>query len=311
MRRVSPLPLLLCPVLAACTQAAPPSDTTPVDDSKNKFTVTTEQFDVPAGDWFECFYTGVVTKEAMSVVGAAGKQAQGGHHIGIYYTYSTATGHHECNDAEMTTWNQIVAANGKEASGEPVVSLPAGLAFKVPAGVQLVIQSHYINTTGDTMKGVQDQITMNLVDPSTVEAYANLWTVTDLVLDIPANGKSTAVSTFTMKEDLSLLLFGGHMHELGSHYRLEILDDQGQLKENYYEHDWTSSYASHPPLLQYPKDNPYVLKKGTKLRMTCEWNNTSPMEVKFPREMCLGFGYYFPDTGGGQLSDISAHQPSP
>src|SRR5690242_9689993 len=109
--------LTLVPLIAACAPESSSSGET-TTDPKNGLTITTEDFDVPAGDWFECFYTGVVTKEDLSVIGAFGKQAAGGHHILVYYTDSTKSGHAECTDAEMTSWHQVVGANGKE-NGEP------------------------------------------------------------------------------------------------------------------------------------------------------------------------------------------------
>jgi hypothetical protein len=46
--------------------------------------------------------------------------------------------------------------------------------------------------------------------------------------------------------------------------------------------------------LQYTMDDPFVLTKGTRLRQTCKWNNTTDQKMLFPTEMCVGFGYYFP-----------------
>ena len=58
-----------------------------------------------------------------------------------------------------------------------------------------------------------------------------------------------------------------------------------------------AEYASHPPTLKYTTDAPLVLKAGTKLRQTCTWDNTTNNPVGFPREMCVMFGFYFPDNG--------------
>ena len=77
--------------------------------------------------------------------------------------------HHPCTDEEMTGWHQVVGAGG-ENTGEPVITLPDGLGFLVPEGKQMVIQAHYINTTGETQR-YHDEVTLNLVEPERPAGY--------------------------------------------------------------------------------------------------------------------------------------------
>src|SRR5512140_222118 len=125
----APCRLLLAPLLAvACGSSGSSSD----GSTSSALTVETGDFDVAAGDAFECFYTSLVTDHDVSVTRAKAVQAKGGHHVTVYYTddYHPAE-HHKCVDAEMTQWHQVAAAAGAEGAST-TFSLPDGLAFKVP-----------------------------------------------------------------------------------------------------------------------------------------------------------------------------------
>jgi hypothetical protein len=257
-------------------------------------TLKTGDFEVPPGDSFECFYTDVTTDKELSVVSATGHQGPGGHHIVAYYTdVSRAATHHPCEDAEMVSWHQVAGGN-VDTSVEGLVELPEGLAVKVPAGKQLVVQAHYINTSGAAQM-VNDAITIHVVKPEEVKAYANYFVAIDGSFEVPPQGSFTRTSTCTVGRDLTTVLLLGHMHEWGKHYKLERLD--GDAAETLYETEWVPTYTSHPPVKRYTMDQPLTLKQGTKLRQTCEWNNTTADTLLFPREMCIAFFYYFPDVG--------------
>lgn len=257
-------------------------------------TLETGDFEVPPGDSFECFYTDVTTDKELSITSATGHQGPGGHHIVAYYTdVPRAPAHHPCDDTEMVSWHQV-AAGGGDTSVEGLIELPAGLAVKLQAGKQLVLQAHYINTTG-AAQTVNDAITIHAVKPEEVKAYANYFVAVDGSFEVPPQASLTRTSTCTVGRDLDTVLMLGHMHEWGKHYKLERLD--GDAAETLYETDWVPAYASHPPVQHYTMDQPLKLKQGTKLRQTCEWNNTTADTLLFPREMCIAFFYYFPDAG--------------
>jgi hypothetical protein len=284
--------LLLCPLLAvACSGSSGSSS------DSSALTVETGDFDVAAGDAFECFYTSLVTDHEVSVVRAKAVQAKGGHHVTVYYADDyRAAEHHKCDDAEMTQWHQVAAAAGAEGAST-TFSLPEGLAFKIPADKQIVVQSHYINTTGNSFTA-NDKITIELVDPSSVKAHANLFVAADLGFKIPpkASGYSRTTAC-TVQSDLEVATLFGHMHEMGAHYKLETVDDAGNSLSTLYERDWLPEYTSHTPEQRFSYEAPLLVKQGTRLRQTCTWNNIGDVEITHPREMCLGLLFYFPDDG--------------
>lgn len=274
------------------------SESDPPEDGESKDTVQIElpDFQIPAGESFKCYYSDVVTDRELSVVAAKGAQVKGGHHLSLYYVDNQREpGLQDCDGkTEMVDWHFVVGAGG-EGNANDYLQLAEGLAFKIPPGKQLMVQAHYINVSGGEMKS-EDKLDVELIDPAKVTAYAADFVVDDDTFLIEPNSELTTTMTCSVPQDLSLTMLLGHMHEQGKHYRLEVVDAQGEVVKVLYEEQWAASYASHPPLLHYTKEEPLQLAKGTLLRQTCTWNNTTGQPLAFPTEMCIGFGYYFPGT---------------
>jgi hypothetical protein len=260
-------------------------------------TYDTGKFDAPAGDSLTCFYLDQKTTKELSVTGATGTQAPGGHHILVYWIDTPRDAqHHTCTDAEMVSWHQIAGASGHNAGAEGLLTLPEGAALKVPEGKQLGIQSHYINATGHSEE-VDDTVTIHTVNPSEVTTYVNYFAIVNDRFEVPPNGTLKQTTQCTTKQDLANVLVLGHMHEYGTYFKMETVDGAGKPDKLLYEKEWEPVYATHPPLKTYSLSDPLNIPKGTTIQQTCEWVNSTPQPLTFPIEMCVGFFYYFPDNG--------------
>ncbi|HVU01809.1 MAG TPA: hypothetical protein VHE30_08655 [Polyangiaceae bacterium] len=257
-------------------------------------TWTSGDFVVPPDEDFECFYTDLITDRELSVLSAGAKQGIGGHHVSVYYVDNPRPpGRQNCaGNTEMVDWHFVVGAGGEGNTLEGVASLPPGLAIKVPKGKQFMVQTHYINATGENQT-VHDQLIVHLIDPKDVKSYASDFVIDDDQWELAPQSKLTSTMTCTTQQEVKLAMLLGHMHEHGTHYTLETLDAQGQATV-VYDHDWMPSYSSHPPILKYTMEDPLTFPAGTKFRQTCTWDNESDRTLIFPTEMCIGFGYYFP-----------------
>jgi hypothetical protein len=279
-----------------------PDDQYPPGLSDHALKVVIPTHTVQPGDSFECFYTDITPDRDIFVNGTTGKQGVGGHHITIYYaTQAMPIGHHPCDDQEMMNWRQIGAA-GQEA-GNGIVDMPPGVATRVPSGHQIVVQTHYINTSAGP-RDVQDEITVKLLAKEDVKAYSSAYAVVDLGFKVPAQGIITRGSACTLAKDYDFLLMLGHMHEWGAHYKLESLDATGKVLDTIFDEDWEVSYVAHPPTKRWPLEAPYHLAKGTKLRQTCTWKNTTTDQIAFPREMCVMFSSFLADVEMENCTDV-------
>ena len=62
--------LSCCSVLGGCSASEPQPPPGPGEDTAHALTIHTGEFEVPAGDSFECFYTDTMTDKELSVVSA-------------------------------------------------------------------------------------------------------------------------------------------------------------------------------------------------------------------------------------------------
>jgi hypothetical protein len=282
---------------AACTSS---------DDgqSDTELTFRTGDFEVPIGDSFTCFYTDVFSERELSVNGASGLQELGGHHIIAYYAdEARPVGYHECTDEEMTNLHQIAGSAGAD-NEQALLELHDNLALKVPTGKQFVLQAHYINTT-DSVQTVNDTVTLKLLRPEEVFAYVNYFVTNDDSFQIPQQSTYNHTTYCTVNRDLDVVLTLGHMHEAGRLYQLDIVDESDNATMNLRNDEWALSYVSHPPITHYPVAAPLHIAAGTRVRQSCDWDNTTDRTVLFPREMCLSFMYYFPGNGDDIVCDMT------
>jgi hypothetical protein len=297
MRSMFAATLMLGGALVSCGSKNDGATAT-IDEST--LTFTTGPFQVPPGDQFECFYTSTKTPRELGVQGSHGQQQSGGHHITVYYTdVERPPQHHPCDDKEMVNWHMVGGTAGDDGAAAIVdknLALPEGMALKIPAGKQLVMQVHYINTSKET-KTVNDSVTLRLLQPSQVKSYANYIAASHESWEIPPKAPFETTATCTVTQDLQVLLLLGHMHEYGKHYKLERLGADGVPVETLYEQEWEPSFTAHPPINRYTPEKPLLIKAGTKMKQTCKWDNTTDQSMLFPREMCVFFAFYFPDKG--------------
>ncbi|HUH04062.1 MAG TPA: hypothetical protein VML75_18825 [Kofleriaceae bacterium] len=255
----------------------------------------TGDFEVPPGDSFTCIYTDTFIERELAVINAYGSQQLGGHHVTAYFTRATRSPtSHPCVAAEMADWNQV--GGGGSTDEEFDLSLPEGLGIKIPAGVQMVLQAHYINLTEETFTA-NDDITLELADPATLESFVNQFIVIDTDFNVPAHEAADSVVTCTVPSEVKIVNLLGHLHEWGTKYTLERIDAAGEPLEILYEETWEPAFASAPPVRRFAKDAPLVLAAGTRLRQSCAWQNIEDEALRFPREMCLAYAQYFPDNG--------------
>ena len=110
-----------------------------------------------------------------------------------------------------------------------------------------------------------------------------------------------AKTSCKIQQDLKLFALGGHAHEWGTHVRLTV--DRAGKNEQLYDHDWEPHYQADPPLLYFDTNAPLELHAGDTLNVECAYQNTTDAEIRFPREMCVGLGFYFPGTADIQCGD--------
>ena len=248
--------------------------------------------DIPAGaDVTYCTYLDNRAAKDLDITHYEGYQSSLGAHHTLLYAVSNSqkANTHICNEDDMIN-ARYIAGGGAES---PPAQLPEGIVMRLPANTQLMIQTHWINATDSAIDG---QAAFNLdvepADPS--HLLANLFTVPGTMFDLKPGDGEAQVSC-TVQQDMNFFLMGGHEHEWGTHVSMTVTPAGGSGLM-IYDTPWQSSYQFNPPRNQYTKDQPFVMHKGDTLSVDCKYYNDTQNDIVFPREMCVGWGYYFPAT---------------
>jgi hypothetical protein len=197
---------------------------------------------------------------------------------------------------------------------------PAGTGIKIPAGSKVVLQIHY-NTANAAPGPDQTQVLLKLDDQVEKEAavlkFTNFSWVVQKTMNIKANDPDSLQSYSVDASPFYGLTTGGviannqpitiysaalHMHNRGTHGRLEITRGDGTKDCALQIDDWSFHWQG-----SYGLDKPLVVNKGDKLGIECHFDNTAakqplvngvPMAVqdvnwgeRTEDEMCLGLFY--------------------
>jgi hypothetical protein len=292
---------LVC--FAACGVPPPmPMETGPLlDDPQNvpaagpdQLVFTMPETTIPAhSEHMFCAYTEPTTEDTY-VNRLDSYQGTFGHHFVLFKAISTKDPGtiRPCNtDADMSNLIPVLSS-----VNFGLADFPPGFAVRVPAGTQLVLQQHYVNT------GSRDLITHDVMHVTKVAA-AQVKTITafyglsNITFSIPVHAMQKLTFDCQVPQDMNLLLMGPHMHEWGTNFQASagnpnalsmVLDISG----------WTTAMRDNPPAKQFPVDAPLHLSKGDVVRTSCTIVNTTDGALEFPKEMCATYGYFYPATDG-------------
>jgi hypothetical protein len=258
----------------------------------------------PGADVTHCTYTDVVTDEDLFVHTTKGVESSMGHHVILYYTTSPEKPRtEECFGQGMEKLNQIIGGGGGE--GAAFYDPPANVGAIIPKGSQFVIQTHWINTGADPVDVQAMMVTVPGEDgPDRI--VTGTVTAVDLSFQVPAMGKLNSSAECVFEEDHQLLMAIGHEHEWGTHVRADLTRVDGTA-ETLFDRDFKPSDVFDPPINAYTVEKPLQFRKGDKLKMSCDWRNTTTDLLSFPREMCVFFGYSMEEGDARCINGVWIH----
>ena len=174
--------------------------------------------------------------------------------------------------------------------GTRALSLPDGVAIKVEAGQQLLLNLHLFNTDSDEISG-HSGIEVSVVESSHVEHEAQVILAGKENFLIPARARDYDIhGTCTMTADTTLFATMPHMHTLGTFMEIRATSSAGTqiLHEDFYNFDRQ----------RYTTFSPLSLQRGDTVDITCRYDNPSDADVPFGdstlHEMCYAVLYRYP-----------------
>ena len=223
----------------------------------------------------------------------------GGHHLvalGAQVPYEPGYNFDCTNLESMQSLEPLVLPEPGDTS-----YLPDGYAVRVPAGANVVIQSHYINYTAEPMV-VRDVVHLGFYqgDDAIEASYLIL---NHGGLDIAPGESSVEVScqlpdSATPYNLVNLL---GHMHEWGAAMDISHQPAGADWDVIYDIPDWDPEYRDLPPTNIWEADDPFVMQGGDRFRVRCDFDNGTDANIRFPSEMCTSVALYYPSASNGLL----------
>lgn len=241
----------------------------------------------PAGGNVEyCYFSKQILKEETAFRAGQGFQAKGGHHAVVYWTTQVQPEQmRPCTEDDMVTFH-VLTGGGAEAGNGIVNDLPAGGAFHVPAGAQLVVNLHLLNP-GDHPVDGQAAVNLFYGDKSLMPLTSFYVTGTSFTI-APRETKTWSASCVA-KKTMNVARVLGHMHEWGVHHVITVTNEAGERV--IYDKSGSGDFSYNPPFIDYPTNKPLVINAGEKITASCTWTNTKETPLAFPDEMCAAFGY--------------------
>ena len=182
------------------------------------------------------------------------------------------------------------------APGTEDITMPDGVAVKVPAGSQLLLNLHLYNThPSANLQGVSE-ILYQAVPPDEVDGVVEA----EVVLMGPVSfsidpGTDTVTGGCTMSGATTVFMTNPHMHRLGTHARVVAQRAAGDVVLHDGPYDFEDQRF-------YPIAPEVPMANGDRIEVTCTYDNDTGGPVSFgdstDQEMCFATTYRYPKLGG-------------
>ncbi len=250
----------------------------------------------PGADNEICTWTDLIIDHDVDIRAVQGFQTTAGHHVILFSTskQQPAGTTRTCSDDDMATFRFAAGAGGDGQTAKN--EAPGTLVFRIPAGSQFVVNHHYINASQQT-RDAQSAMNIWLADPGTTYIPSGALTWLNTAMRIPPGNNSLDISC-TMKNDAKVWSIFPHMHTYGT--RITIQQQTATANNTLFDvQQWSPAYQFHPPAIYKDVAAPLLISKGDVMHVHCEYDNTTPNDITFGVEMCVGFATTIDDAGLG------------
>lgn len=212
----------------------------------------------------------------------------GTHHMTVSTTalsgYSLEPGTRDCADvyADPAFMEAQTTMFGSQGTAEGTIQLPEGVVAMVPAGIQVIHEVHYVNST-DTEVPLYAYVNALTIDESDV--VDTIWggQVRDETITIPARSTTTEWTRCVMNTDVEVHFLASHTHSHGTHFTIAPFDGTTSGSVLYENTDWHD-----PKITQF--DPPIVVPAGQGFEFGCTYDNTTDADIHYgfsaDDEMC-------------------------
>jgi hypothetical protein len=255
--------------------------------------ITIDPVEVPPGvESQKCHYLKAGTNTDLDIARVSVDFGRGTHHIQVYYGDSErADGVEDCFQAvDFEKWHLLVASQRERIDWQ----LPEGVAFRIKAHQQLLVQVHFVNVTllktdgnsGGTIRFERARQAVRHHMGSIFGQQRNI--------DIKPHSSATVFGICRLPErDLKLAALAGHYHFRGRDFIAYRMAHGAADGQEFYRTD----VFAEPKFEMYSE--PMSFPVGERILWRCDYDNPDPLEIGFgPREVdqehCNMFAFYYP-----------------
>jgi hypothetical protein len=282
------------PTQAEQPAAAKPWEPPPPADGYTRLEVPVVHDLAPGSDTTFCQFIQAPLDHDVDVLDVEGFQSSGGHHA-VAYASSDASPvgtSRRCTEQDNLSQGGFLGGIGGEASGG--VKLPEGVAFRLPKGNSILLNTHFINTSDNTVDG-RVAIDFKFVEVDSKRTIASLFNNGNHSFNVAAHANGTAMAECTLPRAFKFVLFTNHMHGQGSYAKTELVHPDGRVELVHEDADWVPEMQFKAIYSKWTVEQPLIVDEGDMLRTQCDWHNQTDSALTFPSEMCFGTGFFLSD----------------
>jgi hypothetical protein len=228
-------------------------------------------------------------EEDLLVVGFEAINPRGTHHTLL--TMGEPDGPDGVTECNAGT-NRLLSVFGSGVGTDPL-DFPPGVALKIEAGTQILLNLHLFNTTPEDLSGISGT-RIRTAPESEVEHLAEGLLAGTVALEIPPGETTHHTGYCTMSSDVTIFAVSAHMHQIGIYEK--VVAESAQNGETIL-HDAPYSFDEQ----SYRLIDPIRLAQGDRVRVECTHQNTRDSMVTFGEsslsEMCFAGLYRYPADG--------------
>lgn len=209
----------------------------------------------------------------------------GSHHMFAFYTSNAANG-----SVAACAQGGLQFAPYTFTAGSPtaIQTYPDGMGASIPSTTGFTINAHFINTGASALQG-NVALTIYVAKPGEVTQHVGPIFLNQALLSVPATGQpSTSTASYSLPQDVNLLLGASHMHQRATHFV-----STASTGETLFE---TTQWSEPMPKIYSP---PLHLASGTTITWSCTYVNDTGSTLTFGESaatnvMCISEFIYYP-----------------
>jgi hypothetical protein len=247
----------------------------------------------PGEEFYRC--RRVTTTEDIWIKSLTPTSPAGVHHQVFAIDKSTnppADGETNC-PVLNTNWIDLFASG----VNSPSLDMPDGVALKVPAGKQMILQLHLFNATQNEIRNsstlyIEKSLPVDAAHEAEVVLAGPPPIATLGVPTIPPGNNQKIRAACRMGGDVNFFAVFPHMHQYGTHIKVWVQGQDGTVSEVVYDDDYNFSDQT---FAQFPS---IALGIEDRIAVECTYNNDTGREIKLgdssTEEMCFAISYRYP-----------------